>query len=309
MNESKENRVGETAEQASNLGHERAREGSVARPATEEDISAFNRFVDYDVVDKDDSKIGTLNCLWVDNSGQPAFLGIKTGWLFGKTHVVPAEAAEVNEGARRIRLPFTEEMIKGAPAYDNDRDLDLDAEREIHNYYHLGGSSHEETTPRFSTSEMQTPTTEPRFGESRREESAAKPRTGPEEASIQLSEEELRVGKRQVEVGGVRLRKVIRTETVNQPVELAHEEIVVERVPAGAAKPGERAFSEQEVYIPLRREEAVVQKEARVREEVRARKQTDVERQNVSGTVRREDVEVEREGEAKRQDEDRRRSP
>jgi len=117
---------------------------------------------------------------------------------------------------------------------------------------------------------------------------------------MELSEEELRVGKRQVETGGVRLRKVIRTETVNQPVELAHEEIVIERVPATGGQPSGEAFSGQDIYIPLRREEAVMQKESRVREEVRATKRTDVERKDVSGTVRREDVEIEKEGEAGR---------
>jgi uncharacterized protein (TIGR02271 family) len=110
-----------------------------------------------------------------------------------------------------------------------------------------------------------------------------------------LHEEQIRVGKRQVETGGVRLKKIVRTETVNQPVELQREEIVVERVPAGGQRPpGERAFQDEELYIPLRREEAVVEKETHTREEVRARKTTATERQTISGQVRREDVEVER---------------
>jgi len=269
-----------------------------------DDITGFSRYIDFDVVDKNDSKIGTLNSLWVDREGQPAFLGVKTGWIFGKNHVVPADAAEVNQAARKIRLPFDEDTIKKAPAHDADRDLDLDAEREICDYYHLGMAgeehAHEATTPRFSTTEMKETEAAPRFGEAGMEPAATTPRTGAEEARIQLSEEELKVGKRQVEVGGVRLRKVVRTEVVNQPVELAREEIVIERVAAAGGKPGAEAFAEQDVYIPLRREEAVVEKEARVREEVRATKVAGVERQDVSGTVRREEAEVEKEGEANR---------
>ena len=53
-----------------------------------------------------------------------------------------------------------------------------------------------------------------------------------EEASVKLTEEQVKVGKREVTAGGVRLRKFIRTETVNQPVELRREELVIERVPA-----------------------------------------------------------------------------
>jgi uncharacterized protein (TIGR02271 family) len=105
------------------------------------------------------------------------------------------------------------------------------------------------------------------------------------------------VGKREVEYGGVRLRKVVRTEVVNQPVELTREEIVIERVPAGEARattPGGAEFKQEEIYVPLRREEAVVAKEARVREEVRVGKRKERETQTVSETVRKEDVEIEK---------------
>jgi uncharacterized protein (TIGR02271 family) len=92
---------------------------------------------------------------------------------------------------------------------------------------------------------------------------------GQEHANVQLSEEQLKVGKREVEAGGVRLRKTVRTETVHQPVQLRREEVVVERVPAGeATRRGTASFEQQEVYVPLRREEPVIEKEARVCEEV-----------------------------------------
>ncbi len=110
----------------------------------------------------------------------------------------------------------------------------------------------------------------------------------------------MRVGKREVVAGGVRLRKVVRTETVNQPVELRREELIVERVPANESTGrGEADFQQREIYVPLRREEAVVQKEARVREEVRVRKDARTDRQTVSEQVRKEDVEIEREGAAR----------
>jgi uncharacterized protein (TIGR02271 family) len=94
------------------------------------------------------------------------------------------------------------------------------------------------------------------------------------------------------------LRKIIRTETVNQPVELEREEVVIERVPVSEAPAGamEKGFEEKEVFIPLRREEAVIQKEDHIREEIRARKATETERQQVSETLRHEDVKVEKEG-------------
>ncbi|MDB6123535.1 MAG: hypothetical protein JWQ71_2528 [Pedosphaera sp.] len=252
----------------------------------------LNRYIGYDVVDKAGNKIGTLDCLWSDHTGDPAFLGVKTGWFFGKTHVVPANAAEVNEGSRIIRLPYAEDMVKGAPAYDADLTLDEATEREIYDYYHVSGGRAESATEEPFAGER------PRFDTGLEHEASAPKPEGTEEARIQLSEEEIKIGKRQVEAGGVRLRKIIRTETVNQPVELQREEIVIERVPASEAQaPSGQAFSEQDVFIPLRREEAIVQKESHVREEVRAHKRTDTERQQVSESVRKEDVQVEKQGE------------
>jgi len=276
-----------------------------ASPTMEEE--RFSRYIDYPVLDQENKKIGNLHALWVDRSSQIAFLGIKTGWLFGKTHVVPAEAADVSEGGRNIRLRFPEDTIKNAPAYDADRDLDRESERKVCEYYHLGGTSEaqeepflEGEKPRFSTEGMGEPETKPRFTHGEPEPTTAALRRETEETRIPLSEEELKVGKREVEAGGVRLRKIVRTETVTQPVELAHEEVVIERVAAEGvgAKAGAEAFSGKEVYIPLRREEPVVQKESRLREEVRARKEANVEQRDISESVRREDVEIQHEGEA-----------
>jgi uncharacterized protein YcfJ len=55
------------------------------------------------------------------------------------------------------------------------------------------------------------------------------------------------------------------------------------------------AFNEGEIRVPLKKEEAVVQKEARVVGEVRVGKKEETERQNVSETIRKEDVKVDRE--------------
>ena len=245
----------------------------------------FDSFIGYDVVDLTDQKIGTLSCLWTDHTGEPAFLGVKTGWLgFGKNHVVPAHRAELNSARKTIRLPYSEDQVKNAPSYDADMEMTEATEQEIYDYYGLAVPRRTETA---RTSTPSAPASTERAGD----------------ATVQLSEEELKVGKRQVEAGGVRLRKIIRTETVNQPVELQREDIVIERVPARERQPTGRTFEEEEVFIPLRHEEAVVEKESHVREEVRARRTSETERQTISGEVRKEDVEVEREQERERDQE------
>ena len=247
-------------------------------------------YLDYDVVDQQDSKIGTLECLWSDQTGEPAFLGVRTGWIFGKTHVVPAQGVQVSERRRLIHIPFTKDKVKDAPFYDAESEMDEAREWEVHRYYGLG-----EARPAAAG---QAPPPVRQAKERKRESSS---RTAERSASIPLSEEKLKVGKRVVESGGVRLRKVIRTEVVNQPVELKREEAVIERVPSDkVARAGEHAFEGEEIYIPLRREEPVIEKETRVREEVRVRKESHTDRQDVSEHLRREDVEVEEGGEARK---------
>jgi uncharacterized protein (TIGR02271 family) len=201
-------------------------------------------------------------------------------------------------------------MVKNAPSYAEETEMDQAREWEVYSYYGIKrgkGTSAGQTEARIA--EQQRGGSIPcASGTAGQESMVGKAQSQPgmprkEEKTMQLSEEELKVGKRQVEAGGVRLRKIIRTETVNQPVELKREEIVVERVPAGEARaPQQTKFEGEEVYIPLRREEVVIEKEARVREEVRVRKETQTDRQEVSEQVRKEDVEIEETGEARRSD-------
>src|SRR5437764_3927572 len=235
----------------------------------------LTQYVDHEVVDQSGNKIGKLQCLWQDGQGEPVYLGVQTGWLFGKTHVVPAERVDVNQSSQTIRLPYTEQKIKDAPCYDSSAEIDSATEREIRNYYNL--SSQQTSPPQAQT------------------QTSVRAKEG---ATVQLHEEQVKVGKREVEAGGVRLRKIVRTETVNQPVELRREEIVVERVPGQQqpCQPGDKDFQQQDIFIPLRREEPVVQKESHVREEVRVSKKTQTERQNISEQVRKEDVEINRSG-------------
>jgi uncharacterized protein (TIGR02271 family) len=248
--------------------------------------SQLERYLDYTVVDRDDRKVGSVDAVWADSSGEPAYVGIKTGWLgLGRAHLVPSHALQVSESTRKLRLPYTAEVVKGAPSFDSQNEIDAAAEREIEEYYrNYGYAAGSSATTGLSEDQ-------------RRTERADTTRTE-EEVRVPLRAEELKVGKREVEYGGVRLRKIIRTETVNQPVELQREEIVVERVPAQDRTPSRTdiAFREEEVYVPLRREEAVVEKTAHTTEEVRVGKRRETEQRQINETVRREDVEIEKRG-------------
>ena len=135
---------------------------------------------------------------------------------------------------------------------------------------------------------------EPRQGSDTR---AAFDRVG-EQRDIVLKEEQLKVGKRAVSAGEVQIRKTVHTEQVNIPVELKREDVVIERVSASDVRAGTAAsnFQEEVIDVPLTREEAVVSKEAHVTGAVRVAKTSIAETQTVSDSVRKEDVEVIRDG-------------
>ena len=118
-------------------------------------------------------------------------------------------------------------------------------------------------------------------------------RDGREEV-IPVTEEELRIGKREVHHGRVRVRSYVVETPVNEEVRLREERVSVERRPVDRAVTGNEAlFKDRVIEAEERAEEAVVSKEARVREELVLRKQAEERTQTVSDTVRRTEVEVE----------------
>lgn len=115
------------------------------------------------------------------------------------------------------------------------------------------------------------------------------------EMTLPVVEEELRVGKREVESGGVRVTTHMTETPVNEQVTLREEEVHVERRPVDRpVDPSEiNQLREGTFELRERSEEAVVSKEARVIEEVVINKETHQRTENIQDTVRRTDVDVE----------------
>ena len=105
------------------------------------------------------------------------------------------------------------------------------------------------------------------------------------------SEEELQVGTRAVETGRVRLRKWVETEPVAVDVELQREAARVTRERVDQPVSGAEIGSD-EIEVPLRGEEAVVQKQAVAKEKIAVGKTVETEQETVSDEVRKERVEV-----------------
>lgn len=112
---------------------------------------------------------------------------------------------------------------------------------------------------------------------------------------LPVVEEELLVGKRMVDRGGIRVVKRVSETPVSEMVHLREERAVVERRPVDrAVAPGDLdTFQEGTIEVREQGEEAVVGKTARVVEEVVVGKQVTERDETVSDTVRRTDVDVE----------------
>lgn len=123
-----------------------------------------------------------------------------------------------------------------------------------------------------------------------------------ETQSIPVVQEDLRVGKRAVVRGGVRVYSRVTERPVEETVNLREERVRVDRQPVNRpAQAGDlRAGTEQVIEVQEYAEEPVVQKQARVVEEVRVSKDVSERSETVRGTVRQQDVQVENLGQTGR---------
>jgi uncharacterized protein (TIGR02271 family) len=117
---------------------------------------------------------------------------------------------------------------------------------------------------------------------------------GDEEIRVPVMEEELTATVRQQEAGAVRIEKDVVTEEQTLNVPVTEERVRVERRvvdrPVSAADAD--AFEETVIDVPLTTETVDLQKQARVTGEVVVSKEAVERTEQVSGTVRREEVVV-----------------
>jgi uncharacterized protein (TIGR02271 family) len=259
------------------------------------------------LVDQDGDKVGKIEEIYLDaETNEPEWALVNTG-LFGTKHTfVPLKEASAGSGGARV--PYDKQQIKDAPTMDADGQLSQQEEQQLYQYYGLGytesrsDSGLPEGGAGVGTAEtVTTGTTGGRSGDPTPDGSpgvVGNDVSGPEtDDAMTRSEEELTVGKTERETGRVRLRKYIVGEQVSQTVPVRHETAHVEREPITDAN-RDAALSggdltEEEHEVTLRSEEAVAQKRVVPKERVRLDKDVEVTEEQVSDTVRKEQIDVE----------------
>src|SRR5215211_5937763 len=122
---------------------------------------------------------------------------------------------------------------------------------------------------------------------------------GQEEVTIPVVEEDVSIGKREVERGHVRIYSRVTEQPVEESVRLREEKVTVERRPADhpATDADFAAAGKDVIELTETAEEPVVSKRARVVEEVVVQKEATERTETVRGTERHTDVDVQREPE------------
>ena len=127
--------------------------------------------------------------------------------------------------------------------------------------------------------------------------------------TVELREEELQARTQPVQAGEVEIRKDVVTEQRTMEVPVTREEVEIERRPADR-RPADRPIGEGEsISVPVREEQVTVEKQPVVREEIDVGKRQVQDTEQVSGTVRREVADIDREGRIDVDEERRERRP
>jgi uncharacterized protein (TIGR02271 family) len=275
-----------------------------------------DQYAGYTVVDEGGSKIGKVDDLFLDESDQPEYFGVKMGFLGTSSTLIPADMATINNEQGFIEVSQPKSTVQDGPAFDDDREITPEYENEVRSYYglgpiessgsygdyeetngHSGAGTTDSTTAGTVGSGMSMGDTETgEFREhDRNQEGLSQPGSDLEdedELRVQRSEEELRAGTREREAGAMKVRKRVRTDREQIEVPTKHEEVTVERVPV-EGEATEAQIGEDEVTVPVTEEEVVVDKRAVAKEEIRLRKDVVEDTETVEEDVRREEVEVE----------------
>ena len=265
-------------------------------PRSEEFTEVEQRFASYEVYDPAGQKVGKVDALFVDENDVPEYVGVRTGLLGTKTTLIPWEIVEVRETERRLIVATDKDRVKEGPAFDDDREVTPEFERQVRSYYGL-----EHATTATEERRGYGPYGAYHAGRTAGTKTSGAARGGAERAGGLVEEDEVRVrrveeelvaGTREREAGAVRVRKRVLTEHQRMEVPIRHEEVRVDRVPVEGEIAAEAEIGEEEVVIPLSEEEVVVEKRPVAKEEIRIRKDVVEDTEVVEEDVRREEVDV-----------------
>lgn len=217
--------------------------------------------------------------------------------------LIPIGMAQLDEEDDDVILPnITTEHLRSLPDYDKDN-LTSDFETQTYSTIAAGTAvtgigADFYNNEHFNEDNLYRNRRRNREDENLKDEnmSTDKLQNQENETTIPIIEENLEVGKREVEHGGIRIRSRVVETPVEENIRLREEHVTVER--ENVDRPAtERDFTnadEREIEARERAEIPVVNKEARVVEEIKLKKDVTERDETVNDTVRKTEVDVDK---------------
>ena len=100
-----------------------------------------DQFAGYTVYDQHYEKIGKVDDLFVDESDQPEYVGVKMGFLGMSSTLIPMDMVRVNDERQLVEVSADKDTVKSGPAFDDDREITPEFENQVYSYYGLSRSS------------------------------------------------------------------------------------------------------------------------------------------------------------------------
>ncbi len=237
--------------------------------------------------DRDDVKV------YGPKEGEPGWWeSIKEAFGFADESDCHLYAEAARRGASAVALSFDQDEDEPSAQRAIEimrRHSPIDLDQQAAQWRQQGWKGYEAQVPPTTQQRTTTAASMARTGQ-------AQPHATGEEV-VPVVQEELQVGKRRIEQGGVRVHTRVTEKPVEEQVNLRKERVNVERRPVDRpVTSGDQPFQERVIEATETTEQPVVQKQARVVEEVAINKQVEQQTQKVRDTVRRTDVEVEKLG-------------
>lgn len=248
-----------------------------------------NDVIGYSVYNEKEEKLGDVHEILLDENGRFRYFVVDMGfWIFGKKVLLPVGKTRMDFERHRVyAVGMNQSQAEALPEYREDRDVDYGYEEQVRSTYRP--TTAQTARPTYSQADYSYDYDADLYDINEQNHQ-----------KLKLYEERLLANKERYKAGEVAIGKKVETETAQVSVPVEKERVVIERTTptdTTAVTPGTADFREGEVArMEVYEEEADVSKQAYVREEVNIKKETEQETVTAQEQIRREELDVDIEG-------------
>lgn len=291
--------------------------------------SSLDDIKSYDVYAQDEDKVGSVHDILVDDqTGEFRYFVVDTGfWIFGKKVLLPVGLGTIDSSSQRVYArSLTRDQVEALPSFSDLEKIDYDQEEAVRGVYRpsVGATTASEgtgfaagmtgsgmmndalATDVSAANPVATPAVTPDLTSDRYTRDDYTYDRDPalyginerDHQTLKLYQERLIANKRRQKTGEVAIGKRVETENAHVAVPIEKERVVIERTTPGQTVVGETsdAFRDDTVRMDVYEETPDIRKETVLREEVTVRKEVDRDTVNADETLRREELNVDKDG-------------